>query len=424
MIKNYSRKQAISILKKSIKAFGLDKNLKTDPQIMQNIIKEFKLNDFKTDNKQMRQFLKNVISKPQNLQPILNNIKNGILSKHPAIIEFANLALKKKWFEPSNNVIKSIHVTYILEAITVAMCNRHNFFIEVQNHYKKKERERGINSMHLFKTFIQSLKISHSYFLTTKAFSVDALMVYFRIQRGLNQSHLTKKELKQLYKNHKLSYLENKLLTPTNTKKRHRLNELIRINIYEAGITEYKNNLKTNAICAHVLSENIKNNPPFTIFKNKHILPQNNIDPFYKKITENRNYFPSIGFNQNWISLYVTWNMAYVLNELDDLDIIFPKLLMPSILNAKSENFMGVRFISLWLSLNHGFFRMYDKKKVLGPNNKRIMATAWSKINKKYAFNLAKQEMREDSKTISKSYKRFFSQPIYNLFKLIKIFMN
>ncbi len=50
------------------------------------------------------------------------------------------------------------------------------------------------------------------------------------------------------------------------------------------------------------------------------------------------------------------------------------------------------------------------------------MADAWGKINKKYSFDISQKEMHEDSKILSKYYKRFFSHPFWNLFKLVRNF--
>ena len=103
MTKNNTKKQAKVIIEKSMAAFGIQENMETDPQIMRSVVKEFQLNDFKPRNKKMRQFFKDIISKPQELQPMFDNIKKGVLSKHPAIVEFADLALKKNWFKKSRS---------------------------------------------------------------------------------------------------------------------------------------------------------------------------------------------------------------------------------------------------------------------------------------------------------------------------------
>jgi len=406
------------IIDEVMSQLGISIGIKTNPQLIKEILQEFKLDDFQTNNNVMREFFDNSSTKPQDLKPMLDCIKKSIIIKHPAIIEFLELALEKKWLLPSEQIIKSIHVTYVLEALTAAMCNNHDFFIEVQDHYKIKEKQRGINPLHTISTFMHAFGITHKLFGTIKSLSVDPAMIYFRTQRGFTKSHLKENESKKLLKDKKINYIEYKLLSPIQKNGLEHINELIRINIYEAGITEYKNGLKSNAICAHELNENIKNNPPKTLFKNKSAIPENINTSFYKAIATKKNRFPAIEFSQDWVSLYITWNLAFVLNDVDDWDIVLPKLLIPSIIDSKAENFLGARIISLWLTVNHVFYRMYDKKSVPAPKNKSELAKAWGEINKKYAFDLAKRETHEDSKELMETYKRFFSHPFYNWLKL------
>jgi hypothetical protein len=401
-----------------MKALGLHMGMTTNTGTIKDILEEMKLDDFKTEYEPMKRFFSKIASNPQDLDPMFSNIQQGIIDKHPAVIEFAEKALDENWFSPSKHIQRAVNVAFILEALTSAMCNSHKFFVEVQDHYKAKEKTVGLDTRYAFKTFAHALRIDPDFFNIAKAFSLDPLMIYFRIQRGLNKSQLTKSELKKLYKNKEINYIEYKLLSPTRKGSLEHINELIRINIYEAGTTEYKNEFKANAICAYALSENIKTNPPHTTFKKKNVVPENNTDIFYKSIVEKENFFPVIEFNQDWNSLYLTWNMAFVLGNLDDLDMIFPKLLIPTVINAESENFLNARIIALWLSINHIIFRKYHKKELVGPKNKKEMAKAWGEINKKYAFALAEEEIHENSKTLKKNFKKRFAQPICNLIKL------
>ncbi|OGH93752.1 MAG: hypothetical protein A2538_02630 [Candidatus Magasanikbacteria bacterium RIFOXYD2_FULL_41_14] len=412
-------KEASEIFDKTMVAFGLEKNITTNPQIMKGVIAELKLNDLKTKNERMRKFFQDIISEPQDLQPMFNNIKKGVASKHPAIVEFADLALKNNWFRPFEHIARSVHVMFVLEALTATMCNSHDFFVEVQDHYKIKERACGIDTTHSLNALMRALKISRDFFKIAKAFSLDPLMIYFRIRRGLAGSHLTIGEAKKMLRDKKINYLEYKLLSPILKNNIEHINELVRINIYEAGITEYHNDFKTNSISAYALSEDLRCDPPLAMFKNKNVIPTKNDDIFYQSISEKNNLFPTVNTSQNWASLYITWNMAFVLGNLDDLDLIFPKLLIPSLINAEPENFLGVRIISLWLSVNHNLFRQCDKIQVKKPAKSDEMSVAWAQINKKYAFKLAKRETHEDSKTLKKNFNKFFSHPIYNFFKLL-----
>lgn len=408
------------IVEKAFSSLGLSSDFKTNPGIVKKILKEIRLDDFDTQNETIKKFIQEISNKPKKLNRFFKIIKTAIIKKHPAIIEFLEIGNNKNWFKPSKNINKAIHVAYVLEEITIAMCNEHDFFLEVQNHYKTKEKELGLNTQKLIKSFFNALKISPRFFDIAKAFSLDPFLVYFKLQRGLLETQFKKTELKKLYKNKQINYIEYKLLSPIKKKNIQRINELVRINIYEAGITEYKKGFKTNALCAHTLCEYLKTKRPKTKFKKEIITPENK-NYFYKKNTK-KTLFPSIEVSENWISLYTSWNTAFVLGNLNDLDIILPKLFIPSIIDAKNDNFLGVRFISLWLTIHFTIFRKANKLEITGPKNKKEMAEALAEINKKYSLNITEKEILKDFDELKKDYTRFFSYPYCNLIKLIRNF--
>lgn len=422
MIKNKQLEHTKTIIENSMSALGLSQNMKTDPLIIQDILKEMEIDDFKTTFLPISKFFKEIVTEPKSLEPMFKNIQKGLIAKHPAIIEFLELALKKKWLKKSEKVQRSVQITFILEAMAVAMCNSHKFLIQAEDHYRIKTRMLGLDNKHIFKTMISSGRRFHNLFKVAKILALDPLMIYFRIQKGLGDSLFTATELKRLYKNKEINYFEYKLLYKLCNKCSEPANKLVRINIYEAGITEYKNGFKINAISAYALAEDLKDNSPYGMFKKKGVIPEQNDDKFYSTITEKGNLFLDIDASQDWVSLYITWNLAFILGNLENLDLLFPKLLMPSIINAKSNNFLGVRVVSLWLSINHFLFRNSKNLEVIGPSNKIQMAKAWGKINKKYAFNLAKNKSHKNSKTLMRGYDHFFVHPFYGMFKLVKAF--
>lgn len=420
MQKSMNTKQMETIVDASITALGFHGVDKTDPQLLKEVFEEFKLGSFNTQNKTMQQFLDSCLEESQDLKPMKDSISKNIVSNHPAIVEFLEHALEKEWLQPSNKATKSLNVAFVLEALTSAMCNDHDFFIEIQDHYKRQEKSRGINSLHTIRSFMYVLGVTRNFFDTLKGLSVDPVMIYLRTQRGFSKSHLRKNRAKQLLKDKKINYLEYRLLSPIKKKGLEHMNELVRINIYEAGVAEYRNGFKANSISAHVLNEQIKENPPLALFKEKSVLPHNIDTPFYNAVTQKQNLFPTIGLSQDWVSLYTSWNIAFVISEIDDWDIVLPKLFIPSIIGAEPENFMLSRAMSLWLTINHVYFRMYEKKSIQAPANRKEMAAAWGEINKKYAFDLAKTEIHEDSEVLMKSYKRFFSHPFINWIKIAR----
>ncbi|MBI3305888.1 hypothetical protein HYZ82_01990 [Candidatus Nomurabacteria bacterium] len=385
------------IIERALESLGME-GAKTDPLIIKDVLMEMQLHDFQIEFQPLRDFINKALTEPQPFAPLIEDIKQALVKKHPAVVEFVELALETKWLQPSVHIRRAAHVAYILEALTATACDNHKFFLALEKHMRVKQLERGLSKQRIVSSLIRITRISHKIFCACKAAGVDPLIAYFRLSRGLPGASISKKKLSGLYANHKINYLEYRLLLPTPKKHMLHFLEYININIYEAGITEYEQGFKDNAVCAYELSRNIEEKQPRTYFDGSCFLNMN--------------------VTQEWCSLYVIWNMAFVLSELEELDLIFPKLLIPSLLNVKPERFIGTRLISLWLAMNFDFFREVDGRiHVTSPENRKKMAEAWGKINKKYAFALAKREVHESSREVLEHYKREFSHPFINFIK-------
>ncbi|MBL7058839.1 hypothetical protein ISS08_00085 [Candidatus Pacearchaeota archaeon] len=408
------------IVDKAMKALGISLNMKTDPKEIRAVLREMKLDTFRTEYKPLKLFLDKISNHPQPLKQMFLNIKHGIITKHPAVLEFIEEALGKNWFSKSKHIEKAIHVTFVFEALTAAMANNNAFFIEIQNYLLNKRKEYGVITSSLINTFWKVWCATGSIFLATKVVSLDPAVTFFRFKREQDKKKLNKKFIKSLYKNKKLNYPEYRIVLDSLKKSGKSDFKGLRLNIYEAGITEYKKGFENNAMCAHALTEELKKNTRKQIFKKGNIFPEKMSGNFYNSLKNKNNFSSTIPFSKKWVNLYETWNMAFILSDLENLDIIFPKLLIPSVINTKSENYMTTRVMALWLSINTLLFRRLDhKKEVKGPKNKKEMAQAWGKINKKYALDLSKKETKIDSKSFNKSFKKSFRWPMFTLIKLI-----
>jgi len=412
--------QKEQIVNRVIQALEIDINMKTDPKVIRSILKEMKLDNFKTQYKPLKLFLDKISNKPQSLRPMFLSIKQGIINKHPAVLEFIEEALKKNWFSKSKQIQRTIHVTFVFEALTVAMANNNEFLIEIQDYLLNKRKEYGINTSSAINTFLKIWQVAGSIFEAAKVVSLDPAITFFKFERSPDKKKLDKKAIKNLYKNKKLNYPEYKIILDSLKKSKKSDFKGLRLNIYEAGITEYKEGFENNALCAHALNEELKKNPRNQIFKKGNIFPEQIKGNFYNSLKNKNNLSSKISFSNDWVGLYETWNMAFILSELEDLDVLFPKLLIPSVINSKSENYMTTRVMALWLSMNTLLFRKLDnKKEIKGPKNKREMAHAWGDINKKYALDLSEKHIKINAKSFNKSFKKAFRFPIFNIIKLI-----
>jgi len=415
---------AEAVIEKSMMALGLSLEMKTEVSLVRKILCEINLDDFDTSYLPMEQFFKDIVSEPQDLSHFISNIKLGLVIRCPSVVEFAELALEKRWFAPSEYNIKAINIAFILESVTAAMCNSYLFFTEYVEHIRSKEKDIGIDRQHVLKSFFKTFPGSLNFFGSAKAVSIDMAMVYFRVKHELRGEDVTPESLDLLYKNNKISFLERKLLSPLCNRDYCVCNDWLRINIYEAGVTEYKNQYKSNAIAAHVLSEDVFRHCHPEKYELKPVYPKGKIDPFYYSLAGRNNYFPVVDLSEEWVSLYLSWNMAFILGELNNLHYLFPKLLIPSLLCSESDNFIGVRIISLWISVNSSLFLNFNNiEKITGPSHRKEMAVAWGEINQRYAQILFKDHMNSDIAVLKKNFKERFSHPYRSLFKQITNFL-
>ncbi len=405
--------QSSKIINKTLSVLDINLNMKTNPKEIKKILTEMYLNDFKTKYSPIKIFLSNAKTKPQNLKPLLENIQKGIITKHPAILEFLQKALNKKWLKPNKGIIKTIYFSFILEALTAAMANSNTFTKEIQKHFLSKRKNYGIKNSSSIHTFWKVLKKTKSFFDAAKTISVDPVIAYYIIKRDLKGKPITKLHLKNLLKNKKITFFQYKSIFKSVNEDEKNSYTGLRVNISEAGITEYKKGFISNAFASHTLNENLISSPPLNDFSKRNIFPEHHNGNFYNSLANNNNFTSKVKFSKEWISLYETWNLTFILGELSDPHIFFSKLLIPSVIDSKPENYMFTRVLALWLSFNFYILNKFeDKEACENIKNKEKMVKAWGKINKKYAYKLIKNKT-----SLNKSFKKFFSWPIYNLIK-------
>ena len=411
------------VIDDAMAALGLSYNMTTDPSIVRAILGEMKVDDLQTSYPPMKEFLARIVSEPVDLGAMLAQVRWGLIANAPAVVDFLSEALSKRWLSGSPHIDKAVHVAYVLEAITAAMCNSPDFFDDYVEHIHSKEKDIGIDHEHLFKTFLKMLPASLNFFGTAKAISLDMAMVYFRVGRYLG-GPVDKQSIDELRAAGRISLLEHKLLLPLCSKGQCVCNDWLRINIYEAGITEYKNDFTTNAMAAHVLAEHVLAHCHRESFQLRHVVPEGPARDFYSSLEGDENYFPVVDLSEDWKSLYLTWNMAFILGELDNLHYLFPKLLIPSVLCSNSENFLGARIVSLWVSINSALLlNFHPVEKLTGPGHRREMAAAWGEINQRYAGDLYRAEVNSDTTGLVDGFEERFARPYAKLGKMVMEFM-
>ncbi|MDE3004011.1 MAG: hypothetical protein OXU33_07345 [Gemmatimonadota bacterium] len=412
------------VIDDSMVALSLSYDMTTDLSMMREVLREMQVDDLQTSYLPMQELLVRIASQPVDLGPMLTQVRWGLVRNAPAVVEFLSEALSRRWLSGSPHVNKAVHVAYVLEAITAAMCNSPVFFDEYVEHVRSKQKAIGIDHEHVFKSFLKMLPSSLNFFGTAKAISLDMALVYFRVGRYLGGADIDEQAVNELHAAGRISLLERKLVSPLCGKDRCACKHWLQVNIYEAGITEYENGFSMNAMAAHVLAEHVARHCHRETFLRRHVVPEGPTQEFYASIEGDDNYVPVVALSEEWKSLYLTWNMAFILGELNNLHYLFPKLLIPSVLCSRSENFLGTRIVSLWVSINSALLLNFNGVDTLtAPAGRREMARVWGEINQGYAEALYTSDLHPDVTALSDSFDERFAQPYANLAKLVMEFM-
>ncbi|MBN1044325.1 hypothetical protein DVW08_02960 [Clostridium botulinum] len=326
---------------------GINIDMKTNPKLILEVLKEdMLLSEFEP----VKVILKESLEEPVFLKPMFEKTIKSIVTKQPAIYEFLteaielNLFTKIKEEKSKNEILRSIHHAYILNEITKEIVKNIDFVFEIQEYLLKQRSKYGIGTN--FVDALDSLKklYNGSMFEPTKIVGMD--MVYrsraLVRRRGIINEYDVQAQIDGL-----------------------------KLNILEAAVTDKNSGYIDNAIVGAVLSAI----PPDTV-----------------SLTDDENKVMLFHLSRKWVSLYETWNLAFVIGNLAYLPVLIPKLLIPSVIDAEHNEYLITRSAALWLSTLFHQFAVLNKRENIPLKNSKELAMLWGKVNLKYAEELAKEE--------------------------------
>jgi len=87
----------------------------------------------------------------------------------------------------------------------------------------------------------------------------------------------------------------------------------------------------------------------------------------------------------DYARMYETWNFAFITGNLDFPNLLYPKLLIPSVILADANSYLYKRVLALWLSIH-----FYLMASLAGHDHHafsfhRNLSTLWGKINLSYS---------------------------------------
>ena len=94
--------------------------------------------------------------------------------------------------------------------------------------------------------------------------------------------------------------------------------------------------------------------------------------------------------------MYETWNLAFVTGVEENLHLIYPKLFMPAVLDAKEDEYLFNRVLSLWATAQFVILAKYHGKSQPSFTGHEKLAAPWGELNAEYATRYVKKHNHAD----------------------------
>ena len=319
---------------KLMRHLGLTRDLHTDLDILESIL---------TDDMHLsgnERITKRLLPQtPQPMGPMLVTIAQAIKTRHPALDRFACHALEHDLLPTPNPEIvrRSTHHAFLLEKLVNAMAADPAYMETVYEHILAQRAELGVREGFVGST-IDIFKAGGGIFGAVKAKTIDGVMKMLVAIRNRQQ------------------------ILPTEVTARKRG---LRLNILEAYATDRVHGFYKNAMTGLVLTVN---SPETIRVRGEHQAVE-------------------YVYPQEWTSLYQAWNLAFITGNVDNLDLVYPKLLIPAVLDAEPNDYLFKRVLALWTTINFSLFRKLDDNDDEVLPGKDALAEAWGDITYEYAMD-------------------------------------
>ena len=318
--------------------FDLSRDLKTDPIFLQKLMSTLMIDDFQP----IVHHLAISLEEPESLQPMIEQIEQAVIQKHPtinqAIQEVMDRGLITEELRHLGHVeFKAlIHQIFLLEELVKVLARNVAYLKEFKAHMERKRVELK------FGTYWTFLIQTGMLFGTVKLYSIDR--AYQGLIHALEGEDSNRKPQRTWIP---------EMSWPVG----------LSINILEAVVTDACHGFFENAEAGLSLMG--------------HPMKSCHLSEDRKSIE-----FVLPSGCEAW---YHSWNLAFVLGNLSYPRILLPKLLIPSVISARNDQYLYHRIIALWASMNWYLFAELNgevKKEI--PIAKEL-AKILGKINKDYA---------------------------------------
>lgn len=312
--------------------FGIDINMYSDPSIVKDILD----NDMKLASVSgVTHLLGAILTNPQPLKPIIMSMRNGIIEKHPGVVEVLCQAHQQKLL-PKVDATRILNHIFIFDEIVMGMARDHHLMLAIHQAFLDKRSSFGIGEGKL-ETAMGIYETGGGLFGAAKAVTMDGVLKMYGDIRSRGY------------------ILEEEATARSNG---------LMLNIFEAYITDK----------VHLNWKNSKAG-----------LALMTVRPAEVRVSGPHSGMQYV-YSEQWTALYHLWNLIFILGNLDNLHLLLPKLIIPAVANAESNDYLFMRSLALWTSLNFSLFAKLEQKENVNFANVKEIA----KIGGRISFNYAK----------------------------------
>ncbi|MCW8444379.1 hypothetical protein OQJ05_09990 [Fluoribacter gormanii] len=403
----------------------------SNPSIIQKILYDLRLNLLEIRDQGLKNFLDKLAEEPIDLERLIDSVKKGLLNNPPicellAFIEREKLITDLELNEISEQLQIQLNLLCLFEAFAVTMVNSFTLNEDIYS-FTKKQRNTYYPGNPINNFFFCSNRKDFSLFKSLKLVSVDPVITEGAFIRALGDAELSQEEIvkksKEFIRQHGLALWNAKICPPPLGEMHDDSVKNVSLNILEATWEEnYKEdgNPADNAFAGATLIRLLEYLRPSHGYSFKNL-----VLPEKSSITEEGKYslLPDLIVNRlpkrvsqfyvykEWMHLYNSWNLLFVIRNLDDSKFLMLKLLIPSVLNAIPMHYMESRVFALYLMGNLYYFNKLSifTDEIHLANAKTIL-DKWGEINKKYADFLLKTCCAELDETPKEVYHDIFGE--------------
>ncbi|MBF0443215.1 MAG: hypothetical protein HQK54_15000 [Oligoflexales bacterium] len=316
----------------------IDEGMVTNPSMIIDILKnDMRLIDLPSLMAVIGGYTKNEVP----LKPMFDEMREGIITKQPVVAEFICAAVNENLIPKIDEsgkmaITKTLHHMLILNEMTNAMFKDPALMSDVRDHLYRKREQAGI-SRELVRSVFDIYGLSGDAFEPAKTKTIDWAfdsLMKFREKGTISENEIRGRQIG------------------------------VAVNVMEVMIVDYVKGYKDNAVASIPLSTN----PPETL-----------------SVSTDSQRIVRYHLNEEWVALYESWMAAFLTGFGDSLDIIYPKVFIPAVLNASNNDYLFKRVIALWPTINFVLFKRADKiEPSIMPGHDKL-ALRWGEINRRHA---------------------------------------